>query len=209
MNRRTALKNLTMGLGYAVAAPTIMNILASCTAETKSWTPVFLSEDEKVMVTHLVDIIIPETETPGALAVNVPQFIDLMYQNLEKEDNQKLFKQGANLFANKFETKFNTPISKGNKNDIAVLVSEYFNLSHEDSQFVLHQQKLAIQDIPAENIKHYTLYKFLLSVRYYALFGYYTSEKIGKEVLVYDPIPGAYHGCVSLDETTNGKTWTL
>tara|TARA_R110002049_G_scaffold308754_1_gene513873 strand:- start:10569 stop:11003 length:435 start_codon:yes stop_codon:yes gene_type:complete len=126
MTRRSALKNLTMSLSYAVAAPTIMNLLTSCTAEAKTWSPLFLSEDEKHTVTHLVDIILPATNTPGALDVNVPQFLDLMYHDIEKESNQKLFKDGAKLFAIKFESKFNKPISKGNKEDIETFFFRIF-----------------------------------------------------------------------------------
>jgi hypothetical protein len=208
MNRRAALKNLTMSLGYAVAAPAIMNMLASCTAETKTWTPLFLSEDEKHMVTHLTDIILPTTETPGALDVNVPQFLDLMYQDIEKESNQKLFKDGGQIFANKFESKYNKAISKGNKEDIETLFTEYFNLSEAVQDDIL-KQRIELDKIPAESIENYTVYKFLLSVRYYALFGYYTSEKIGEEVLAYDPVPGIYTACAPLNDISGGKAWSL
>lgn len=209
MNRRIALKNLAMSLGYAVSAPTIMNIMASCTADAKSWTPLFLSEDEKHMVTHLADIILPTTKTPGALDVNVPQFLDAMYKDIEKESNQKLFKDGAKIFADNFESKFNKPISKGNKEEIEILLSNYFNLSQEKQDDILKFQNIDQDNVPTEVLKDYTLYKFLLSVRHYTLFGYYTSEKVGETVLAYDPIPGVYNGCVPLDDITGGIAWSL
>jgi hypothetical protein len=209
MNRRTALKNLTISLGYAVAAPSVINILGSCTAEAKTWTPMFLSLDEKHMVTHLVDVILPTSDIPGALDVNVPQFIDLMYQDTEKASNQKLFKDGAKIFALKFESKFNKPISKAEKEEIESLFSEYFNLSEETSQTILDDQNLDIDDVPTNTLENYTLYKFLLSLRYYTLFGYYTSQKVGEEFLVYDPIPGVYKGCMPLNEASGGSAWSL
>jgi hypothetical protein len=32
---------------------------------------------------------------------------------------------------------------------------------------------------------------------------------VGEKVLAYDPIPASQKGCVSLEETTNGKAWSL
>ncbi|AUP80028.1 gluconate 2-dehydrogenase subunit 3 family protein [Flavivirga eckloniae] len=91
MDRRSALKNLTMGLGYSIAAPTIFNVLSSCNAEKESWTPLFLSKEEKHIVTHLADIILPASDTPGALDVNIPQFLDVMYHDIEKKTKSGSF----------------------------------------------------------------------------------------------------------------------
>jgi hypothetical protein len=44
-------------------------------------------------------------------------------------------------------------------------------------------------------------------VREFALLGYYSSEQIGKEVLVFDPIPGGYKPCIPLSEV--GNAWTI
>jgi len=37
--------------------------------------------------------------------------------------------------------------------------------------------------------------------------GYFTSEKVGKEVLRFDPIPGSYQGCIPLEDV--GRLWTI
>ena len=209
MNRRDVLKNLTYGLGLTVATPTIMNILASCTAKTKPWNPSFLSVDEKHIVTHLMDIIIPKTDTPGALDINAPQFLDLMYFEIETPLKQELFKKGAALFSEKFSLTYNKTIPEGEKEDFEALLSTYFNLSEEETELLMDEQKLDIDKIDQEKIDNYSLYNFLLSVKYYTLFGYCTSEKIGKEIFAYDPVPGIYKGCISVEEATHGRPWSL
>ncbi|WP_445732702.1 gluconate 2-dehydrogenase subunit 3 family protein [Mariniflexile sp.] len=209
MNRRDALKNLTMGLGYTVAAPTIFNMLASCTAETENWNPMFLSIDEKYMVTHLIDIILPKTDTPGALDLNVPQFLDMMYFEIENKVNQDLFKNGATLFAEKFASTYNPIILEGKKSDFEKLLSSYFTMPEEVVDLVLQEQKLRPEQVNEDALERYTMYKFLLSVRYYAMFGYCTSEKVGEEILAYDPIPGVYSACITVEEATGGKAWSL
>ncbi|WP_170309814.1 gluconate 2-dehydrogenase subunit 3 family protein [Seonamhaeicola maritimus] len=209
MDRRTALKNLTAGIGYAVATPTIMSILASCQEKTETWTPLFLSEDEKYMITHLTDIILPKTEIPGALDVNIPQFLDMMFYEVELDENQKQFKKGSNLFSKKIIQSLNKPISDVKKKEFNVVLKSYFDLSEEDSKKVINQQKLNIKEVAETEADSYHIYKFLLTVRYYTIFGYCTSEEIGENVLAYDPVPGNYQGCISLEEKTNGRAWSL
>lgn len=208
MHRRDAIKKVTIGLGYAAVTPTILNLLSSCTDKTESWTPLFFSSEEKHMVTHLVDIIIPASEVPGAIDVNVPQFIDLIYNDIKSGDEKSMFKDGAVVFSNAFSTTFNKETSKGKKEEFEQLLGSYFNLSAEDSKSILKQQKEAIEAISKEDVKNYVVYKFLLSIRYYSIFGYTTSEKIGKEVLAYDPVPGSYKGCITIDEATKGRAWS-
>lgn len=209
MNRRTALKNLSMSLGYAVAAPTIFNMLSSCTAEADTWTPLFLSSEEKYIVTQLADIILPASDTPGALDVNVPQFLDMMYYDIEKKSKQELFKKGASIFAEKFIKEFNSEVINGDKEHFEKLLASYFNISDEATEIIMKRQRLPIEKVDDSEIENYSLYKFLLSVKEYTLFGYFTSEKIGEEILAYDPVPGVYNGCISIKEATNGRAWSL
>ena len=63
-----------MATGFFVATPSIISLLQSCTAEANTWTPEFLSVEQGVVLTNLVDIILPKTDIPSATEVNVPQF---------------------------------------------------------------------------------------------------------------------------------------
>ncbi len=209
MDRRAALKNLTLSIGYAVSAPTLFNMLSSCTADTATWIPVFFSEQERNAVTHLVDIIFPPSNIPGALDVNIPQFMDLMYKDVETKTNQKRFQNGAKLFAEKFEKIFDKKISKATKEEVQELFTTYFDISENKIEEVLKEQKIPLDEISDVKRDTYLIYKFLFSVRYYTLYGYYSSEKIGEEVLAYDPVPGTYKSCISLEEATKGKSWSL
>jgi hypothetical protein len=47
---------------------------------------------------------------------------------------------------------------------------------------------------PGENLTFYRELKSMI------LWGYFTSEKVGTEVLTYNPIPGSYVGCRPLEE---------
>lgn len=48
---------------------------------------------------------------------------------------------------------------------------------------------------------------FYRTIKSMALWGYFSSEEIGKNVLSYDPIPGEYKGCIPLSDV--GNSWSL
>ena len=207
MNRRTALKNLSLSIGYVISAPALMNMITSCTEDPVTWQPTFLTLQQKNMVIHLVDIILPNSDIPGGLDVNIPEFIDKMYKDVETESKQEIFSKGSDVFSERFQKKFDKDIVKGNREEIHQLFSAYFDLSETESNRVLMEQRISENKINAKRKDDYVMYKFLFSVRSYSLFGYYTSEKIGKEVLNYDPIPGGYEPCIPLSDI--GNAWTL
>jgi gluconate 2-dehydrogenase gamma chain len=79
ITRREALKRAAWILGGTVSAPTILGVLAGCQAERKAtFTPRTLTPDQRGIVQAMADIIIPETDTPGARTAGVDQFVDAM-----------------------------------------------------------------------------------------------------------------------------------
>jgi gluconate 2-dehydrogenase gamma chain len=82
IDRREALRRAALVLGASLAAPTIAGVLAGCeargTAIPGGWTPRSLTADEHELVLTIAEHIIPETDTPGARAARVHEFIDTM-----------------------------------------------------------------------------------------------------------------------------------
>ena len=196
MNRRDTIKGLALSFGYVVAAPTVLSALESCTTTNETWPAVYFSKEEQHVVTHLVDIILPATETPGGLDVNLPQFIDMMSQDIFPPEEKDMFKEGSEIFSVRFKEKFGKDISVSSRDEIAELFAVYFDLDTKEQEMVRSLQSKPIEEVTAEELDNYKMYKFLFNIRSLALFGYFTSEKVGKEVLNFDPIPGKYVPCV-------------
>ena len=87
IDRREALRRVAILLGGAVSAPTLAGVLAGCEAPGRAangvaaagdWTPRALSASQAELVASVADQIIPSTDTPGARAAGVHQFIDAM-----------------------------------------------------------------------------------------------------------------------------------
>ncbi len=207
MDRRTALKNITLGLGYVATTSTMMSVLNSCKEKKPGWQPLFFTNDEQIMVTHLVDIILPKDDLPGALDVNVPQFIDKMYDGVETKENQELFRSGAEIFENVLEEKAGKKISNAGRADIEVVFKELFTISDVEQEKVKALTNKNLSEVADTDQEKYLLYSFLMKIRYYTLFGYYTSEKVGEEILSYDPVPGVFQGCIPLSDV--GNAWSL
>lgn len=207
MNRREIIKGLALSFGYAVAAPTVVSVLESCSTKSETWQAVYFSKKEQHFVIYLVDIILPRTDIPGGLDVNLPQFIDMMSQDMFPPEEKNMFKEGSEIFAGRFNEKFAKDISESSKDEIAELFALYFDLEDEEQAKVRSMQSKTIEEIAEEERDSYKMYKFLFNIRSLALFGYFTSEKVGKEVLNFDPIPGRYVPCVPVSEI--GNAWTI
>jgi hypothetical protein len=198
MKRREALKNLGLATGFVVASPSIISLLQSCTAEAKTWTPVFLSVEEGVVLANLVDIILPKTDIPSATEVNVPQFIDKYIHETFDDESQAQVKTAFGAIITILKPNAETKIEK---------VTEY------DYKALLDNHMLIKDEVDAEreanpDSKDMTKSEFLNNLKWMTINAYKTSQEIGENVLAYDPVPGAYY-CGDLQELTGGKSWSL
>jgi len=192
MDRREALKRTAWIMGGVVSAPAIAGILNGCKAKpTIDWKPALLKGDEALTVTQVADIIIPKTDTPGAKEVGVPQFIDTMLKDCYTKEDQDHFLAGLKAFDDGAQKEFGDAfVDLAPEQKIA-----YVSKVHHAA---LEEQKTA-QPAPKR--------PFILMMKELTMLGYFTSEPGATQVLQYVAVPGAYHGCIPLNEAGNGKTW--
>lgn len=204
MNRRNALKGLGLSIGYTLATPTIISMLQSCKTEAKLWTPIFFTVDEGIVVKNLIDLMLPKTQNvPGALDVNVPEFLDLYISKTYDELKQKKYKKGLTAIMNAL------PITEKGTSDLKIedydaLLSKYLKTSKE--QQLTYRAYNDEKDPKNEDAQ---IFQALDGLRGASIWAFKTSEEIGENVLAYDPVPGAQKGCISLNEATGGKAWSL
>jgi hypothetical protein len=215
MDRRIALKNIGLSFGYVVATPTILSLLQSCKNENLvTWTPEFLSKDEGDVLTKLVDILLPKTDTPSASEVNVHIFIDKYAKEIMEEKDQNFFKMAMDKFTDKALSDAGKDKMKDlTSEDLEPVLANALKVSKEDEvkNFKLidsYHQAIEAGEIGVldDNIARFA---FMNSLRGLTIWGFKTSEFIGEEVLAYLPVPGEYIGCGDLQELTGGKAWSL
>ncbi|HEY8548608.1 MAG TPA: gluconate 2-dehydrogenase subunit 3 family protein [Vicinamibacterales bacterium] len=88
LDRRTALRQLALGGAGAFVLPAWVDALTDRAAEhahafhaqaaraTAPWKPKVLSAHQNATVVELTELIIPQTDTPGARAARVNEFVD-------------------------------------------------------------------------------------------------------------------------------------
>ena len=198
MKRREALKNLGFATGFIVATPSIISLLQSCTSEASTWTPEFLSVEEGIVLTNLVDIMLPKTDIPSATELNVPQFIDKYLNEVLSVEDQAMVKTAFGNIISVLKPNAEDKISKVTEDDYKALLDNHMLIKDE-----VDSEREANPDS-----KDMTKSEFLNNLKWMTINAYKTTQEIGENVLAYDPIPGAYY-CGDLQELTGGKSWSL
>ncbi len=189
MKRRDVLKT-TAAVGAATLATSVFSLLQSCKAEPRlSWEPKFLTTDHAQMVSSMVDVILPKTDTPGGLDVNVDVFIDRFYAEIYDADAQKEAKEELSAFYDKCVTEMGQPFHELSAEDqVKFLQSE----ERSNAKFNSGVWGSAVGE--QEPVGFYRRLKSTM------IWAYGTSELVGQNHLIYDPIPGPYIGCLPLSE---------
>ena len=83
LSRRDILKNAATVIGgSALAVQLVPFAIRAAAAAAENAAPVFFSSEQFSMIESMAELIIPETDTPGAIGAGVPHFIDLMIVEL-------------------------------------------------------------------------------------------------------------------------------
>ena len=206
MDRRKALKSISLSTGLVISSGTFLSLLQSCQEKDAiNWIPVFLSKDDAITVSEIANIILPKTDLPGAIEMSVPQFIDLLMKDVFSDEQNEKFLSGLRVFNKQFEKELDSKFNEEGQEDQQSFVEKLYNLPDSDAQDVLRLVKK--KEAPSGQEEKYLMYSFLVTVRDLTIKSYFTSEKIGEEVLSYDPVPGRQQGCVPVEEV--GNVWAI
>ncbi len=197
MNRRKALQRTGLLAGATVLMPSMLSLFQSCKNENRlNWQPVFLNEEEAKTISALVDMILPRTETPGALDVKADMFIDKVF---------------AETYDTAGQENIRTEIAAFNADCKNKMEDIFIDLSGADRTKVLQEAEATSgkfnPGVWGTSVGEQKPIGFYRSMKSMAIWAYFTSEEMGEEVLSYDPIPGNYEPCKPLSEV--GNRWSL
>ncbi|MFD2098184.1 gluconate 2-dehydrogenase subunit 3 family protein [Flagellimonas iocasae] len=197
MDRRKALQKTGLFAGATLMMPTMLSILQSCKEEKRlDWQPEFFTEDEAKTVSLLVDMILPRTDTPGGLDVKSDIFMDKVIAQTYDAEGQENMRSEITAFNANCKEKYGAAFIDLKESDrIAVLKEAEAN----SGKFNPGVWGTAVGE--SEPIGFYRGLKSM------AIWAYFTSEEMGKNVLSYDPIPGSYEPCKPVSEV--GNKWSL
>ncbi|GAB5519688.1 MAG: lactose 3-dehydrogenase subunit gamma LacC [Rhodothermales bacterium] len=138
-----------------------------------------MSADQAETLATAADLILPPTDTPGARAAGVHEFIDMMLADFHDDDFRTTFMAGVDALDAAAQAEHGAAfVGIDPAQQIALL--EQMEASEDPFWPVLKQQVIV---------------------------GYYTSEVGAMEELQYLRVPGRFEGCTPLSEAGSGRTW--
>ncbi len=159
-------------------------MVAATETPTVSWTPKAVTLDQALALTAVADRIMPPTDTPGAAAAGVPQFIDRTLAIWSRPvDAQKLTAGLDRVDA-----------------DARAAHGRVFAALEPAQQDAL----LGVYD---QEARRQGRAHFFTGLRELVTWGYFTSQAGATQALRYNPVPGPYRGCVPFKEI--GRGWAL
>lgn len=195
MQRRELLRLSLTLLGTAASASVSRALLAGAPLNADA-TAVF-SSTERATVALLSDMIIPPTDTPGAVAAGVPQFIASIYREWYTETERAIFQQGLRDLDADCREREAKPFAGAS--DGARLAALQAQEKAAEAYQAPPQKSLAR---PEEDEKA----PFFRKLKELVVLGYYTSEVGATQELAYLPMPGKYDG--DYEFAKMGRQWS-
>jgi len=140
MNRRDLIKSAVLGAGAASVAGAqqpshvhVKTILPAQAASSAAWTPAVLDPHQNETVVQLSELIIPATDTPGARAAKVNEWIDLYLSDIA-EDKGHSFLQGLGWLDGYALKKHNQPFVALAATEQTGILKELEAAGHDDAE---------------------------------------------------------------------------
>jgi hypothetical protein len=181
MHRRKALKNLGLLSGSMILFP-------SCDFSKENVSKVMnnmqVTETQESLLKSLVETLIPKTDSPGGLDLNLDEFVWVMVDDCLPKDEQDSFMKGLSSFESTYKNFSGNSFLESDQEQRALIMSQ---MTNENSN------KELLQDVV----------RFIEISKSYAILGFMRSEYIMTEVMPYSLVPGKYPSCRNVDP--NGK----
>ena len=187
MQRRALVKGLMMGgMGAAlhVTSPSLARAMAKDFAGASSAANTCLDEGQRKLCTVLAELIIPTTDTPGAITAGVPAFVEMMVCDWYTATERKIFLNGLNALNKDCNDRHSVGFLEVSEKQQIMALRRQENLAAgyeapEDATSFL---------IPKED-EHAPFFDKLKEL---VVIGYYNSEVGAKQELIYNPMPMEY-----------------
>lgn len=188
--RRSALLRLGILCGVAGFAGLASGgeVLAAMAAANKGGAdlPSLLTREQLELTGVLAELIIPQTDTPGALAIGAHRTIDHLLAACAPADEQARFRAGLTRIEAVAQARDGKPFGA---------------LAPARQAALLHALDAGRPPFTGEDKD------FFRQLKAQVAFAYYTSEAGATRELAYLPIPGGYQGSTRLARTT--RRWAL
>ena len=187
MNRRDALERVALIMGGTIIGGAVF--LEGCKSTDTKAGAFSLTKDQIAFLDEVAETIIPTTNTPGAKAAKVGEFMQTMVKDCYVSADQQIFLEGISKIEDASKKKY----SKGFMDTDPGQKTELLNGINKELKAYNESKK-------DKDPNHY----FGL-MKQLTLLGYFTSEIGATQALRYVAVPGKYEGCIPYNK--GDKAW--
>jgi Gluconate 2-dehydrogenase subunit 3 len=192
MERRELLKMIAVLTGGALIGGDVF--ISGCKTTVKNGEGL-LSTDMIALLNEVGDTIIPVTDTPGAKAAKVGEFMNVYVSDCYRTDQQKTFTEGLSALNKACEKQFSKSfmdLTPAERNQVITALEpeakSYNEQIKKNEQIARDAARQQVKEFVGAPLHYYSMIKQL------TLLGYFTSEIGMKEALRFLPVPGKYDG---------------
>ena len=202
MDRRTLLKNTAVLLGGIASSSVTRAVLAGVDSSVAIEKPVFTAIQRK-KCSVLTEMIIPSTDTPGAIEAGVPHFVEVMVSDWYTDRERQIFFAGLKSLDQYCTENFSKRFLECNA-DQQINALEQAEKDSEgykaEADGMTGKGEGSLFPGPEDEGK-----PFFTKIKELTVLGYYTSEVGAKQELRYDPMPMEYK---DIDFADVGRQWS-
>lgn len=210
MNRRELLKMIAAVTGTAVIGGDLL--LMGC--KSGSDTSLEFTEKQIALMDEIGETIIPATDTPGAKAARIGEFMKVIVNDCYRPEEQNIFKEGlisVEKLAKKEYGKSYMDMDARQRHDLLVMLEKEAKAYNQKRDLDDKIRKEAFEKsnngLPWKDRKDFqpTPSHYYTMLKQITLWGYFTSEIGMTKALRHLPVPGHYDGSMAY----NGeKAWS-
>jgi hypothetical protein len=205
MERRELLKIVAVLTGSVMIGGDVF--LSGCKTVAKKG-EALMSETDIALLDEVGDTIIPVTDTPGAKAAKVGQFMNVYVSDCYRADEQKVFTEGLAALEKSCDKQFGKNFEKLTSQERTIMLTSLETEAKAYNKQINNKEKAArdeahkqMKDFNGTPLHYYTMIKQL------TLFGYFSSEIGMKQALRYLAVPGKYDGAYPYKK--GDKAWAM
>ncbi len=199
MDRREAVKRISLLLGVSVSAPTMAGILGGCQPSAPGTLRV-LSGEQHRKIGVLVEHILPTTDTPGAREAGVAEFVDAMLADFYSEEERFQFMSGFGEVDASAQGAYGKVFMECTESEQFDVLNALDREAFPDLGAMSNEERVLWEAQRAQQGK-----PFIATLKELTLAGYYTSEIGAAQELHVNPM-GEYRADIPYEEV--GRAWS-
>lgn len=204
INRRELIQNSTLALGAFFSSQTLVALADTATTKTIK-TKTFLDKNDRLALAQISEIIMPRTDTPGAIDVGVPDKMDEIFARVLNSQEQQKIKEGfvaLNQLCQSMHKKAFLALEADDQTALVKILNINFVKAGTSAATLIEEYQSKIDKTQIQ-----TALDLFAIVKELTLVIFFRSEPGATKVLQYVAIPGRFNGCVPLKDI--GRAWAV